>query len=116
MRCESALVENKACTPVLAPQPSYFNQSQKSRVSFPFPNPIRGGPTFNHTKVNGWRAAQLIRGGEVIYDLDGAQGQGLHPLGGEAGNRLANGEIMPGQRFMEGQSKEPYSKQRVDGC
>ena len=53
----------------------------------------------------------------MIYDLDGAQGQGLHPLGGgEAGNRLANGEIMPGQRFMEGQSKEPYSKQRVDGC
>ena len=44
-----------------------------------------------------------------------------------AGNRLANGEIMPGgggKRFMEGQSKEPYSKQRdlmaadstFDGC
>ena len=44
-------------------------------------------------------------GGEVIYDLDGAQGQGLllirqraSQLGGEY--RLANGEIMPGRRDL----------------
>ena len=29
MRCESALVENKACTPMLAPQPSYFNHPDR---------------------------------------------------------------------------------------
>ena len=52
----------------------------------------------------------------MIYDLDGAQGQGLPaPFGGERrGIVLQTAKLCRagGKRFMEGQSKEPYSKQR----
>ena len=57
----------------------------KKAVAFHFQTPSVED-RLTYTKVNGWRAAQLIRGGgEVIYDLDGAQGQGLLlPFGGES--------------------------------